>query len=214
MSKQLSILGAGPGLAVDHARPALAVKQRRTPRELPTIGFLPILEDEFRPAIRSKRVKTSAPRMLRAGDRPQSLGTATLTREERLFKRLDEWHVEDDEGVTYGPPKTFGECPQTGPCVRVSCRHHNYLEVDGDIVKLNFPHLEPQDLAEPCSLRVANAGERKQGNTAELGNPVMSCEEVAETLNLTAERARQIEGEAKPKFRRRLVVLIPELVGE
>jgi len=208
VTKQLSILGDSPAPAVDRVRPALTVKPRRQTRELPTIGFLPILEDEFRPAIRSKRVKVSAPRMLRTGDRPQSLGTATLTREERLFKRLDEWNV---EGETYGPPKTFGECPPTGPCPHFGCRHHAGLEVDADIVKLNWPNRDVDEIPETCTLRIANAGERKNGNKGELGNPVMSCEEVAAVLNVTCERARQLEAEAKAKFKRRLLRLMPEL---
>lgn len=209
--KQLSIAGAAPELDVDRVRPVLAVKARRAARELPTIGFLPILEDEFRPAIRSKRVKMSAPRMLRAGDRPQSLGSARPNREERLFKRLDEWN-NDADGATYGPPPTFGDCPPKGsPCPHFGCRHHAGLEVDGDIVKLNFPGREVDEIPETCTLRVANEGERKKGNKGELGNPVMSCEEVAEMLNVTAERVRQIEGEAKTKYKRRLLVLIPEL---
>lgn len=191
MGKQLSILGAGAGPepSVDRARTALAVKPRRT-RELPTIGFLPILEDEFRPAIRSKRIKTSAPRMLRTGDRPQSLGTATLTREERLFKRLDEWNV---EGETFGPPKTFGECATKGPCIHVGCRHHNYLEVTGNVVKLNFPHIGPEEMKEPCSLRVAIRAAKRMKPRGPHGE-AMSHQEVSEHLGLTAERTRQIEG--------------------
>ncbi len=131
--------------------------------------------------------------MLRTGDRPQRLGTAPLTREERLFKRLDEWNVEGDDGATYGPPKTFGDCPAKGPCVHIGCRHHNYLEVTDNVVKLNFPHIGPEEMKEPCSLRVALRAAKRVKPRGPNGE-AMSHEEVSEHLGLTAERTRQIEG--------------------
>ena len=83
MGKQLALIPGAPPLDADRVRVALAVKRTSTPRELPVIGFLPAIEDEFRTPIRSKRQRVSAPRLLREGDRPQSLGTARPSRKER-----------------------------------------------------------------------------------------------------------------------------------
>ncbi|MCC7111452.1 MAG: hypothetical protein IT382_19310, partial [Deltaproteobacteria bacterium] len=47
-------------------------------------------------------------------------------------------------------------------------------------MKLNFPHLQPWELAESCALDIAERGG-------------MSLEELGALLNVTRERARQIE---------------------
>jgi hypothetical protein len=202
VGKQLALIPGAPDLDVDRTRTVLLVKIRLPPREPPTIGFLPIVEDEFSPVIRSKRVKVSVPRMLRDGDRPQSLGSARMTRKERQFAHWEEWALEA-EGVTFGPPATFGDCPTSGPCVRVSCRHHNYLEVDEEkgTVKLNFPHLEPQDLKHPCSIRVAIKAAARVKDRGPRGE-VMSHAEVSAKLGLTSERTRQLEAGALRRVKR------------
>lgn len=67
-------------------------------------------------------------------------------------------------------------------CAFVSCKHHLYLDVDPNTgsIKLNFPDLEPWEIAESCALDVADrAG--------------ITLEEVGEIMNLTRERIRQIE---------------------
>ena len=68
------------------------------------------------------------------------------------------------------------------PCPWVACKHHLYLDVDGrtGTIKVNFPDLEPWELAHTCSLDVAERG----GTT---------LEEVGEIMNLTRERIRQVE---------------------
>lgn len=83
-------------------------------------------------------------------------------------------------------PLTRGAC-QNGehgerPCPFVGCAYHLYLEVDpfGGSIKFNFPHLEPWELKETCSLDVADRG----GET---------LERVGELMNITRERVRQIE---------------------
>ena len=210
MAKQLSIVGAGPEPALDHARTALP---RKPPRKLPVIAFLPILEEQFpAPPIRSKRIKTSAPRVMRTGERPQSLGS-TMTREEQMHASLEVWKLEA-EGAKFGPPATFEAClKEKEPCVHYGCRHHAGIEVDSDILKLNFPDRDVDEMPETCTLRVANKGEGKKGNAAEW-RTVMSCEEVGVVLNLTSERVRQEERVALAKFKRRLLRLMPELVNE
>jgi len=83
-------------------------------------------------------------------------------------------------------PRTRGDCvggPR--PCPFVSCSHHLYLDVNEDTgaIKLNHPGKEPWELAETCSLDVADRG----GST---------LEEIAAFLGLTRERIRQIEERA------------------
>lgn len=206
MGRQLGLLSESEPPARVPAPP----RPRSAPKELPVIGFL---FDELAPQIRSKRVKVSAPRELRAGDRPQSLGTARLTRKERQAMRVDEWLLEVEGGVKLGPPPTFGDCPKGGPCVRVGCRHTLLIEIGeprgrrAPPVKLNHPGREPGDLKETCSLRVAEAADQRRTTKKSFGEPVMSCEEVAELLNLTPERIRQIETEAKAKLKDSLAYL-------
>lgn len=68
------------------------------------------------------------------------------------------------------------------PCPFVSCSHHLYLDVNPETgaIKLNFPHLEVWEMAETCSLDVADRGG-------------ITLEEIGAVLNLTRERVRQIE---------------------
>lgn len=82
-------------------------------------------------------------------------------------------------------PRTRGECVGGArPCPWVGCRHHLYLEVHPSTgrIKLTF-NLEPWELAESCSLDVADRGM----NTLEI---------VGQLLNITRERSRQIEAKA------------------
>lgn len=88
-------------------------------------------------------------------------------------------------------PKTRGDCENTDdrPCPWVSCRHHLYLDVSPDTgsIKINFPELEPWELAETCSLDVADRG-------------FVTLEEAGEIMNVTRERSRQIEVRALLKL--------------
>jgi hypothetical protein len=88
-------------------------------------------------------------------------------------------------------PPTRGECPAPGePCPFVSCKYHLYVDVNplSGSMKVNFPDLEPWELKETCTLDVAARG----GETLET---------VAELMNLTRERARQLEESALRKMR-------------
>lgn len=92
-------------------------------------------------------------------------------------------------------PKTWGECRErTGPCPWVGCPAHLYLDINPETgsLKLNFPDLEPLELAEPCVLRIAERGG-------------LTLEETAKHMNLTRERIRQVEVQALVKLRRRTV---------
>lgn len=83
-------------------------------------------------------------------------------------------------------PTTRAECArEVRPCPYVSCRYHLYLEVSPRTgsLKLNFPDLEVWELTETCSLDIAERG-------------AQSTEFLGEVLNLTPERARQLEQNA------------------
>lgn len=89
-------------------------------------------------------------------------------------------------------PATRGECQGAErPCPFVSCKHHLYLDVQpstGSIV-FNFPDLDPDELAETCSLDIADKGGA-------------NLEEVGAMMNVTRERIRQLEAKALAKMAR------------
>lgn len=96
-----------------------------------------------------------------------------------------------DEHADVVRPKTRAECENgPRPCPFVSCEHHLYLDVSPKTgaIKLNFPDLEPDELAVSCVLDVA----AKHGIT---------LEQTAATMNLTRERIRQIEVRAMAKVK-------------
>lgn len=80
-------------------------------------------------------------------------------------------------------PRTREQCrDRPRPCPYVSCEHHLYLDVDPrtGTIKINFPGLELDQIEQTCSLDVAEHG----GVSLELAGSFM---------NITRERARQIE---------------------
>ena len=84
---------------------------------------------------------------------------------------------------SYWRPKTRGECANVSrPCPYVSCKYHLYIDVNPSTgsIKINFPDLEPWELADTCALDVADRGG-------------ITLEEVGEIMNLTRERVRQVE---------------------
>ena len=84
------------------------------------------------------------------------------------------------------PPRTRGECPASGPCPWVLCRHHLYLDLEGGSLKLTWAGAELHELPETCALDVAARG----GAT---------LEDIGACLGVTRERVRQIEEEAAQK---------------
>ncbi len=128
--------------------------------EVSETGMTPKLRQKRRTRMRSK---TIAPRR--------------LTKEELKMREL--LPVVDD----LDRPKDRGTCKEgMRPCPWVSCKHHLYLDVNPETgsIKLNFPDLEVSEMAETCSLDVADRGG-------------ITLEEVGEILNLTRERIRQVE---------------------
>lgn len=95
--------------------------------------------------------------------------------------------LEADIGMLHAErPRTRAECIDgPRPCPWVGCRHHLYLDVNPETGSIKFVHpdQEPWDLDRSCSLDVAEEGEH-------------TLEELGGLLNLTRERARQIEFKA------------------
>jgi hypothetical protein len=144
------------------------------------------------------RLQAKAKAKHESGERvkPMTLQRKTLTVVERQA-------AEDlDYPTDIERPKTRADCIDgPRPCPFVSCKHHLYLDIVTDggngggprvsvpRVKLAFPHLEVDELPETCSLDVADRG----GAT---------LEQVGDLLNVTRERARQVEMHALLKGRR------------
>jgi Sigma-70, region 4 len=117
--------------------------------------------------------------------RSKTIAPKRLTRDE---KRLSQLLVYPDDVER---PMSREECANMPrPCPFVSCAHHLYLDVNPEsgAIKLNFPHLEVWEMAETCSLDVADRGG-------------ITLEEVGAILNLTRERIRQVEVRGLHKIR-------------
>ena len=109
--------------------------------------------------------------------RSKTIAPKRLTKEELRFRELLPLYEDPDRPVNRGACKE-----DVRPCPYVSCKHHLYLDVNPETgsIKLNFPDLEVWEMAETCSLDVADRGG-------------ITLEEVGEILNLTRERIRQVE---------------------
>jgi hypothetical protein len=117
--------------------------------------------------------------------RSKTIAPKRLTRDEKRLSELLPYPEEVER------PRTRAACAaMTRPCPFVSCEHHLYLDVNPEsgAIKLNFPHLEVWEMAETCSLDVADRGG-------------ITLEEVGAILNLTRERIRQVEVRGLGKIR-------------
>jgi len=143
--------------------------------DTPDLSVAPVeahADDDGTPSV-SRKVRHK--RRLRA--RSKTIAPKRLTKEELRFRELLPILEDPDR------PQTRGACKEdVRPCPYVSCKHHLYLDVNPDTgsIKLNFPDLEVWEMAETCSLDVADRGG-------------ITLEEVGEILNLTRERIRQVE---------------------
>jgi hypothetical protein len=137
-----------------------------------------VTEDEDAPQPEVARIRRKVHSAGRDGRvRSKTIAPKRLTRDER---RLSELLVYPEDVER---PQTRECCSQMArPCPFVSCSHHLYLDVNPETgaIKLNFPHLEVWEMAETCSLDVADRGG-------------ITLEEVGAILNLTRERIRQVE---------------------
>jgi len=142
-----------------------------------------MFEDQPQPEVAKIRRKVVPSRDGRF--RSKTIAPKRLTRDE---KRLAQELVYPDDVER---PHTREEClNMPRPCPFVSCEHHLYLDVNPDsgAIKLNFPHLEVWEMAETCSLDVADRGG-------------ITLEDVGAILNLTRERIRQVEVRGLVKIR-------------
>jgi hypothetical protein len=103
----------------------------------------------------------------------------------------------DDPELEPSPqrPRTRGDCAGGArPCPWLSCRHHLYLDVNPETgsIKLNFPDLEPGELASSCSLDIADDGDHV-------------LDDVGAVMNLTRERTRQVEMGALARLKPHLI---------
>lgn len=110
--------------------------------------------------------------------RCKTIAPTRLTRDERRLSEM----MPTPGGVDRPLTRSDCEADPGRPCPWVSCSHHLYLDVNPETgaIKLNFPHLEVWEMAETCSLDVADRGG-------------ITLEEVGAILNLTRERIRQVE---------------------
>lgn len=149
----------------------------------PANDIVPDLDDAEVPGVvRAREQATVGPD---GRIRAKTISGARLTRAERRLPSMA-IYPEDVER-----PRTRGECEGgPRPCPFVSCAHHLYLDVNDatGAIKLNFPHLEVDELKESCSLDVADRGG-------------ITLEEVGDILNLTRERIRQIEVKGQERAR-------------
>lgn len=91
-------------------------------------------------------------------------------------------------------PQTRSDCDDVPrPCPFVGCRHNLYLDVNGESGTITFvrPDVAPWDMPadRSCSIDVAEQG-------------ALTLEEVGEILNVTRERARQLEVKGLFKLKR------------
>lgn len=95
------------------------------------------------------------------------------------------------ELITYNKPKTRGECKKMSrPCLFVSCKHHLYLDISEKTGTIKFYHPEKKiwELEETCALDVADRGG-------------VRLDDIADILNQTKERVRQVESKAIKKMK-------------
>lgn len=147
-------------------------------KECPRCGEVfdaPLVEH---PPLSREQVRSRRKREIRA----RTFSVKRMTKRElELGRQL----YPEDEHADVLRPRTRGDCTDGSvprPCPFVSCKHHLYLDVSPTTgsIKYNFPDLEVHELKESCALDVAD----RHGTTLEA---------VAEVMNLTRERIRQIE---------------------
>jgi hypothetical protein len=139
------------------------------------------VEDEDAPQPEVARIRRKVHSAGRDGRvRSKTIAPKRLTRDER---RLSELLVYPDD---VDRPQMREHCSQMArPCPFVSCSHHLYLDVNPETgaIKLNFPHLEVWEMAETCSLDVADRGG-------------LSVEDMAAAMNLSEASIRNTESDA------------------
>jgi len=96
-----------------------------------------------------------------------------------------------DEHEGFEPPRVRSDC-QNGPrpCLWVRCKYNLYLDVtESGSIKVNFPDRGPGEMEHSCALDEADRGG-------------MTLTMIAERLNVSRERVRQVEFRILRKLRR------------
>lgn len=132
------------------------------------------------------------------GVRAATLKLQRMSQSERRHLRI----IHPDAEKPYWRPKTRADCADVPrPCPYVGCKHNLYLDVSEKTgnVKVNFPDREPEDMPadRSCVLDITEAG------------PI-TLESLGDYINVTRERARQIENIALKKAE---LAAEPELEG-
>lgn len=159
-------------------RPALPPPWARNAGELPEgASVVPVIAAVEEPLIPAEQLTREQRRSRRKRDvRARTINVSRLPKRDLdLGRQLYPEAVER--------PRTRAECKGSErPCPFVGCAHHLYLDVspENGSIKLNFPDLEPDEMAHSCTLDEADRG----GLTLEV---------VGAILNITRERVRQIE---------------------
>lgn len=171
-----------PGRCASSARSAQSVSAPVGARRIGCVGLAPLQRDKSE----WRRAWESARSARKRAVRGRTIGVREMSR--RQFDAGRALFPPDD---SIERPRTRGECEGIPrPCPFVSCVHHVYLDVSrkGGL-KLNFPDLEPSDLHadRSCALDIADS----DGVTLDV---------VGQALNISRERARQIELHAIAKM--------------
>lgn len=131
-------------------------------------------------------MRTARIRRRRARPRARTISVKALRSERRALVKAAAWAdllVPSDREALAERPRTRSECRDAPrPCPWIGCKYHLYLDVNRETgaIKINFPDLEPWELAESCVLDVAERG-------------AITLEEVGGIMNITRERVRQVE---------------------
>lgn len=167
-------IAAHTGLPVERIREHLAAARMPELSEPPEAEPADDPEPEA-PAPSVARIRKLVSHPKATGEpRARTIAGLRLTRDEQRAAAIPYPVVER--------PRTRGDCIDgPRPCPFVSCVHHLYLDVSpAGSIKLNFPAREVDELTETCSLDVADRGG-------------VTLEQVGALINITRERARQIE---------------------
>jgi hypothetical protein len=158
------------------------------------------MSDSCRPApeaLTREQIRSRRKREIRKATLAERNGKLEVRRLGMLVPKL----THEEEAMR---PATRRDCADgIRPCPWVSCKHHLFLDVNpqtGGLI-LNFPDIEPEQLAETCSLDVADQG----GETLEA---------VGELMNVTRERVRQVEARALWRLSKRGLRSLREFAPE
>ena len=162
-------------------------KRRRQPRQAKKSGrwqYAFLFERRVRPRPPRKR-------------RTKKLESTRLRIRERV-EMLQDIRALEQEGAYPSRPRhgngVAGDCP-TGPCPFASCRHSLLVTIRrSGSVKRTWPNLDVDQVRETCSLRVA-AQQAAKGE-----DEPMSFSDIGAVMNMTAQRAEQINAVAERKL--------------